>query len=167
MILTLRLSNSGLSVGHVAELGRADRGEVLGVGEEHGPRVADPVVELDRAFGGLGLEVRGGVAKLQSHFFVLLSGFATSVSGSLAGPVGELAGDEGRLHQRDAGAVDEVRVQGASRTTASARAPGARWPTSSRRRARAPPSVAAASASSTVIRMSRTASAMQNDIEVV
>ena len=56
---------------------------------------------------------------------------------------------------------------GASRITASARAPGARWPTSVRRSARAPPSVAAVSASSAVMCMSRTASAMQNAIEVV
>ena len=57
--------------------------------------------------------------------------------------------------------------EGASRITASARAPGPRRPRSSRRSARAPPRVAACSASSAVIRISRTASAMQNAMEVV
>ena len=62
MILTLRLSNSGLILRHVAELGGADRREILRVREQHRPRVADPFVEADAAFGGLGLEIRGGVA---------------------------------------------------------------------------------------------------------
>ena len=53
----------GLDPGHVAELGRADRREALGVGEQHGPRVADPVVEVDRPLGGLGLEVGRGIAE--------------------------------------------------------------------------------------------------------
>ena len=57
----------GLDLGHVAELGRADRGEVLRVREQHGPRVADPVVEADRAFRRLRLEVGCRVADLQSH----------------------------------------------------------------------------------------------------
>ena len=39
----------GLDPGHVAELGRADRREVLRVREQHRPGVADPVVEADRA----------------------------------------------------------------------------------------------------------------------
>src|SRR5881394_55802 len=30
---------------HVAELGRADRGEVLRMREQDGPRIADPIVE--------------------------------------------------------------------------------------------------------------------------
>ena len=41
--LHVALVELGLELGHVAELGRAHRGEVLGVGEQHGPRVADPV----------------------------------------------------------------------------------------------------------------------------
>ena len=70
-------------------------------------------------------------------------------SASLECPGDDLARGDRRRDQRHAGAVDEVGVaEGASRTTASARAPGESRPTSSRRRARAPPSVAAASASS-------------------
>src|SRR5450631_60554 len=57
----------GLYLGHVPELGGADRGEVLRVREQDRPRVADPVVELDAALRRLGLEVWGGVAQLKSH----------------------------------------------------------------------------------------------------
>jgi hypothetical protein len=57
----------GLDLGHVAELGRAHGGEVLGVREQDGPPVPDPVVEADPAFGRFGLEVRGRVANLKSH----------------------------------------------------------------------------------------------------
>src|ERR1700722_19145834 len=53
--------------GHVTKLRRADRREVLRVREEHGPGVADPVVEADRAVGGHGDEVRGGVTDRQAH----------------------------------------------------------------------------------------------------
>ena len=62
MTLTSALVELRLQLGHVAELGGADRGEVLGVREEDRPRIADPVVEADAALGGLGLEVRCGVA---------------------------------------------------------------------------------------------------------
>jgi len=54
----------GLDLGHVTELGGTDRGEVLGVRKEHGPGVADPVVEAEGAFCRLRLEVRCRVAKL-------------------------------------------------------------------------------------------------------
>ena len=71
MTFTLRFVELGLELGHVAELGRADRGEVLGVREQHRPGVADPVVELDRALGGVGLEVGCGVVD-DSPIVVLL-----------------------------------------------------------------------------------------------
>jgi hypothetical protein len=51
-----------LQLGHVAELGRADRREVLGVREEDRVAVADPLVEVDGSLGGLRLEVRSLVA---------------------------------------------------------------------------------------------------------
>ena len=47
MIFTPRLSNSGLILRHVAEFGRADRREILGVREQHRPGIADPVVKMD------------------------------------------------------------------------------------------------------------------------
>ena len=56
-----------LDLGHVAELGGADRREILGVREQHRPLVADPVVEFDLAFGGLRLEIRRGVVDRQCH----------------------------------------------------------------------------------------------------
>ena len=49
----------GLNSGHVAEFGGADRGKVLGVGKQHRPLVADPLVKIDPALGGLGLKIRG------------------------------------------------------------------------------------------------------------
>src|SRR5262249_44947565 len=70
----------GLDLRHVAEFGGADRGEVLRMREEDGPGVADPVMETDRAFRGLSLEVRGGIAELKSHLLLLPSG-GLSLSG--------------------------------------------------------------------------------------
>jgi hypothetical protein len=61
-----------LDVRHVAELGRAHRREVLRVREEHHPRVADPVVEVDRPLSRLCLEVGRGVADGQFHPYLLL-----------------------------------------------------------------------------------------------
>ena len=56
-----------LQLGQRAELGGADRGEILRVREQQRPAVADPVVEFDFAFGGLGFEVRGDGANLECH----------------------------------------------------------------------------------------------------
>ncbi|MEX5728118.1 hypothetical protein Ga0609869_001471 [Rhodovulum iodosum] len=49
------------------ELGGADRGEILGMREQDGIAVADPVVKVDLAFGGVGGEVGGGVIDAQCH----------------------------------------------------------------------------------------------------
>ena len=57
----------GLDLCHVAELGGADRGEVLGVRENHPPGIAEPVVKPDAAFGSIGLKVRGDIAELECH----------------------------------------------------------------------------------------------------
>ena len=65
--LDVALVELGLDLGHVAELGGANRREVLGVREQHGPGVPDPVVELDAAGGGVGLEVGRGVADAKRH----------------------------------------------------------------------------------------------------
>jgi len=48
---------------HVAQLGRAHRGEVAGVREQDDPRVADPVVEVDAALRAVGREVGGGITQ--------------------------------------------------------------------------------------------------------
>src|SRR5262244_2291467 len=47
-----------LQARHVAELGGAHRREVLGMREQDGPAIADPIVEVDLALGGLRREVR-------------------------------------------------------------------------------------------------------------
>ena len=56
-----------LDAGHIAELGGADRREILGVGEQHGPTIAEPVVKPNAALSGVGLEIGGGIAELQCH----------------------------------------------------------------------------------------------------
>jgi hypothetical protein len=35
--------------------------------EENAPGIAEPLMEMDRAFGGFGLEVGGDIAKLKCH----------------------------------------------------------------------------------------------------
>src|ERR1700722_14705108 len=57
----------GLDLGHVAQLGRADRREVLRMREQDRPRVTDPLVEVNRPLRGLGGEVRGDVPKRKTH----------------------------------------------------------------------------------------------------
>ena len=57
--LSTALGELGLELGEGAELGGADRGVVLRVGEEDNPLVADPLVEVDGASSGVGLEVGG------------------------------------------------------------------------------------------------------------
>ena len=60
--LDVALVELGLQPRHVAELGRADGREILGVGEQYGPGIAEPVVELDVALRGVGFEIGSGVA---------------------------------------------------------------------------------------------------------
>jgi hypothetical protein len=52
---------------HVAELGGADRREVLRVREQDRPAVADPLVEIDLALGRVRGEVRSLTVYAQSH----------------------------------------------------------------------------------------------------
>ena len=64
--LCAALGELRLELGECTELGGADGGVVLGVGEENDPVVADELVEVDGALGGLGLEVRGSAAQTES-----------------------------------------------------------------------------------------------------
>src|SRR4029078_9886803 len=57
----------GLDLRHIAELGGADRREVLGVREQPRPEIAEPFVKADFALGGLRFEIRCGLAELQCH----------------------------------------------------------------------------------------------------
>lgn len=59
-------SELGLELGEGAQLGGADGGEVIGVGEEDGPLVTDEVVEVDGTVGGLGVEVGGSRAQTEA-----------------------------------------------------------------------------------------------------
>src|SRR5208282_5552072 len=57
----------GLDLGHVAELCGADWREVLRVGKQHRPPVANPIVETDLALSGLRFEIRGCIIERKSH----------------------------------------------------------------------------------------------------
>src|SRR6185436_5146461 len=70
--LAAPLVELGLQAGHVAELGRADRGEILRMGEEDGPSRADPLVEVDGPLGGLRSEVWSLAVDPQRHDDLLL-----------------------------------------------------------------------------------------------
>ena len=59
-------SELGLQLGEGTELGGADGGEVIGVGEENGPLVSNEVVEVDGTVRGLGIEVGGGRAQTKA-----------------------------------------------------------------------------------------------------
>lgn len=61
--LNATLGELGLELGKGTELGSANGGEILGVGEENDPVVADKLVEVNGAVGCVGLEVRGNSAE--------------------------------------------------------------------------------------------------------
>ena len=55
------LGELAFEASHGAELGGADGSKVFGVGEEDCPVIADPLVELDGAVGGVSSKVGGFV----------------------------------------------------------------------------------------------------------
>ncbi len=59
--LGVALVELGLGLGESAQLGGAHGGEVLGVGEQDPPRVAQPLVEIDRSLGRVGGEIGGDI----------------------------------------------------------------------------------------------------------
>lgn len=59
------LGELGLEFGEGAELGGADGSVVFGVGEQDNPVVADELVEVNGARGGVGLEVGGNAAETE------------------------------------------------------------------------------------------------------
>src|SRR5690606_15589483 len=61
----------------LGELGRADRGEILGMAEQDGPGIADPFMEADGAFGAVLHEIGGGLTKLQCHFCSPSAGYGS------------------------------------------------------------------------------------------
>src|SRR5688572_765774 len=56
---------------HVAELGSADRSEILGMRKQDSPRVSEPLVKFQIAFRGLSLEVGSGFAYAKRHSALL------------------------------------------------------------------------------------------------
>ena len=65
--LDVPLVELGFQLRHVAELGRADGGEILRMREEHCPGVADPFVKADASLRRVGFEIRSHVTELKSH----------------------------------------------------------------------------------------------------
>src|ERR1700752_4735142 len=65
--LRVALVELRLELGHVAQLGGADRGEILGMGEQDAPAVAEPLMEADLPLGGILFEIWGGIAKTKGH----------------------------------------------------------------------------------------------------
>lgn len=57
--LDVALGELGLVLGQRGQLGGANRGVILRVGEENHPVIARPLVKIDGADGGFGLEVGG------------------------------------------------------------------------------------------------------------
>ena len=55
--LAITLLKLGLQTGHIAKFRGAHRGEILGMGEQNGPAIADPFVKIDTALRGLGSEI--------------------------------------------------------------------------------------------------------------
>src|SRR5206468_11503401 len=59
--------------GHIPELGRAYRREVLWMGEQHGPLVANPLVKVDRAFCRLRSEIGRDGAQPKGYCILLVT----------------------------------------------------------------------------------------------
>ena len=57
-----------LNPGHIAEFGRADRGEVFRVGEQDDPGVTNPVMKADPPLSGFRLEIRCCIANFHCSF---------------------------------------------------------------------------------------------------
>ena len=64
--LDAALLELGLKASHLTELGGADGGVVLGVGEEDDPVVANELVEVNGTLGGVSLEVGGDGAQAEA-----------------------------------------------------------------------------------------------------
>src|SRR5207244_5749940 len=56
-----------LEARHVAELGGADRREILRMREQDAPRVANPLMKADATLRAVGLEVGGNAADANAH----------------------------------------------------------------------------------------------------
>src|SRR6185295_12328995 len=65
--LRVSLVELGLEAGHLAQLRRAHRSEILRVGEQHAPGPAERLVKADRTLGRLNVEIGSYVANLQCH----------------------------------------------------------------------------------------------------
>jgi len=65
--LHVALVELGFDLGDIAELGGAHRREVLGMAEQHSPRLTEPIVKADLALGSRGSEVGCDVSEANGH----------------------------------------------------------------------------------------------------
>src|SRR5215470_13575918 len=56
-----------LDLGHVSELGRANRGEILRMREQHAPGAAYPLMKANAALRRVGFEIRCEMVESQGH----------------------------------------------------------------------------------------------------
>lgn len=70
--LDAALVKLGLEASHLAQLSSADRGEVLGMGEEDNPAVTNILVQVDGALGGVGLKVGGDGTQAEARGRMML-----------------------------------------------------------------------------------------------
>ena len=69
--MDLHLDEFRLQTGHVTEFGCADRREILGVGKQDGPVIADPLMQRDGALVGLDGQVGDRVIDAKAHVWLL------------------------------------------------------------------------------------------------
>src|SRR3546814_4731743 len=74
--LAVALREFRFGLGEIAELGGADRREILGVREKHSPRVTDPLMEVDTSLGGVGREIGSAITYSERHDILLCLGIA-------------------------------------------------------------------------------------------
>lgn len=64
----------GLELGGVAQFGRADGSEILGVAEQYRPGAFNIIVEVNRAFAGISGEIGGAVSPIKMDMVLFLTG---------------------------------------------------------------------------------------------
>src|SRR3546814_17986273 len=74
--LAVALREFRFGLGEIAELGGADRREILGVREKHSPRVTAPLMEVDTSLGGVGREIGSAITSSERHDILLCLGLA-------------------------------------------------------------------------------------------
>ena len=105
MTLALRLLELGLELGEIAEFGGAHRREVLGVGEQHAPAVAEPFVEADRPLVESAFEVGGHDRQCVSDMMLPFAGVEGRDSGGAIAESGRVPTTGAAISTKSGGCV--------------------------------------------------------------